>query len=81
MKTGVQRVCKAMVQLLILGLALVLHCGCTSVDTMHSDTRAWGRATEFDQRQEQWSRLWWIWPFGNWPATENQQAEEWRNWH
>jgi hypothetical protein len=81
MKTRSARTCRTMVQLLIPGLALALHCGCSSVDTRHSDTRAWGRATEFDQREEQRSKLWWIWPWGDWPAVENQQAEEWRNRH
>ncbi len=70
-----------MVQLLVPGLALVMHCGCASVDTTSSDTRAWGRATDFEQRQEQRSILWWLWPGANCSTGENQQAEEWLNSH
>ena len=81
MKARAERTCRTMVQLLIPGLALALQCGCASMDSWNSDPRAWGRPADLEVRDEQRRTIWWGWPFGNCPAMENQQAEEWLNSH
>ena len=81
MKTRSERTCRTMVQLLILGMALVLQCSCASTDARNSDPRAWGRSTDLELRDEQRHTIWWGWPFGGCTTVENQQAAEWLNSH
>jgi hypothetical protein len=64
-----------------MALALVSVSGCASVDSRNTDPRAWGRASEHEQREQ-----WWgipgvyglLYPCPTW---EQQRNEEWLRSH
>lgn len=74
-----KRFFKALAQ--CLPLLLLLVGGCASVDTTNTDTRPWGRASEFE-RHEEWRRSQGL--FGwllSCPEWEQQRNEEWLQRH
>jgi hypothetical protein len=66
---------------LVIALASVSVCGCASVDSTNTDTRAWGRASGHEQRDEEWRGMGWPLQFFNWPTVEQQRNEEWLRSH
>jgi hypothetical protein len=73
-----QRFFKALTQILPL---LFLVGGCASVDTANSDTRPWGRPSEFERREE-WRRSQGVFSwFPLCPEWEQQRNEEWLHRH
>ena len=63
------------------GLLVVCAVGCASVDTANTDSRAWGRPSEFEQRERCRGALGFsVLPFPQ-EGWEQQRNEEWLNRH
>jgi len=63
------------------GVTTVLLSGCMSADPANTDSRAWGRSSEYDQR-EAWRRDF-LFGSGTFvcPQFEQQRNEEWLRSH
>jgi len=81
MKARCERNSRTISLLLIVGIVFFLNCGCTSMGCRNEDHRSWGRPSDNELRDSQRRMIWWGWPFGNSPAMEHQEAEEWRGTH